>query len=608
MRLGESDLPSLRRFEEGLAMRMRIACAVFAAGAVALAIGGEAAASSHKEAPFISRMPAVDATDFYMFRSYETGKGAFTTIIANYIPLQQPYGGPNYYTMDPNALYEIHIDNTGDLQEDITFQFRFQNPLGGAGGAGINIDVGGQMINIPILTANANGGAGGGVTPFTTGTARHVNETYGVKVVRGNRRTGVASDVTHVGGPGANATTFEKPLDNIGQKTFGEVATGFNSGVTAKYQAYANAHIYTNVTIPGCATTGTKIFVGQRRETFAVNLGTIFDLVNATVGQLTDGPGGTNNLFFSSTTQGGPGTSGVGSMNVTSIVMEVPTVCLVSAAAQPVIGGWTTASVRQARVINPVATYAKPSREGGAWAQVSRLGNPLVNEVIIGLKDKDYWNSSEPKNDAPFYKYTDNPTLPKLIELLLGTATYTAPKGTSYPRLDLRQVFETGITGVNAIAGGKRGEVLRLNTALPAIPASQQFRGEPGGGPVGGAANANLSAGGRGLGAAGCFVNGATPASIKVLSVAALVPTAGATCDPSGYPNGRRPGDDTVDLALRVVSGYLLTSGNNPDAPTGNINLGDFVQQAPNDQFLGDGAGNHVFPYLPQPLTGAANP
>jgi hypothetical protein len=591
-------------------MRMRIACAFLAAGALALATGGEAAASSHKEAPFIARMPAVDSTDFYMFRSYETGRAGFTTIIANYIPLQDPFGGPNYYNMDPNALYEIHIDNTGDAVEDITFQFRFSNVLAN-GGAGIDIPVGGKQVNIPLVIANAKGGAAGGVTPFDLTTPRHVAETYGVKIVRGTRRAGAAADITHAGTPGAGAT-FVKPIDNIGQKTFGEAATGFNAFNVAKYDAYANAHIYGGaanaVTIPGCATAGAKIFVGQRREMFAVNLGTIFDLVNATVPQLTNGVGGTDNLFFNSTGI----TSGVGSKNVTSIVMEIPTACL-TAGAGTVIGGWTTASVRQARVINPTASFAKPSREGGAWTQVSRLGNPLVNEVVIGLKDKDRWNGTEPKDDAQFNDYVTNPTLPVLIQLLLGTATYTAPTG--YPRNDLVQVFATGVPNVNAFpAGAKPGEMLRLNTALPAIPASKQFRGAAGGGPIGGIGNFGAPAGGRGLGAAGCFVPDADPTKPKKLNAAAanLVTDAGGTgtCDPSGFPNGRRPGDDVVDLALRVVSGYLLTSGNNAAAPAGDLPLGDFVQQAPNDQFVPDpqALNNHGFPYLPPPLAGAANP
>lgn len=325
--------------------------------------------------------------------------------------------------------------------------------------------------------------------------------------------------------------------------------------------------------------------------------------MNATVGQLTDNVGGTNNLFFNSTGI----TSGVGSKNVTSIVLEIPTDCL-TAGGGTVIGGWTTASVRQARVINPTASYAKPSREGGAWTQVSRLGNPLVNEVVIGLKDKDRWNGTEPKDDAQFNDYVTNPTLPVLLQLLLGTATYNAPN--VYPRADLVQVFATGVTGVNAFpAGAKPGEMLRLNTALPAIPASKQFRGAAGGGPIGGMGNYATAAGGRGLGAAGCFVADADHTKPKKLNAAAanLVTDAGGTgtCDPSGYPNGRRPGDDVVDLALRVVSGYLLSSSGQANLP-----FGDFVQQAPNDQFVPDpqAVGNHGFPYLPPPLAGAANP
>jgi hypothetical protein len=548
-------------------------------------------------------MPAVDSSDFYMFRSYETGRDGFTTIIANYYPLQDPFGGPNYYTMDPNALYEIQIDNDGDAVEDVTFQFRFSNVLAN-GGTGIAIPVGGKQVNIPLVVANANGGAGGGVTPFDLTTPRHVEETYGVKVVRGPRRTGMAADITHAGTPGTGAT-FVKPIDNIGQKTFGEAAgSPFN---TAKYEAYANAHIYGTdaanaVTIPGCAATGAKIFVGQRHDMFAVNLGTIFDLVNATVPQLTDAVGGTNNLFYNSTGI----TSGVGSKNVTSIALEIPTSCLTKAGGGAVIGGWTTASVRQARVINPTASYAKPTREGGAWTQVSRLGNPLVNEVVIGLKDKDHWGGTEPKDDAQFNDYVTNPTLPVLIQLLLGSATYNAPN--VYPRADLVQVFATGVPGVNAFpAGAKAAEMLRLNTALPAIPASKQFRGAPGGGPIGGIGNYGNNAGGRGLGAAGCFTNDADPAKPKNLTVTGnlIGVDAAGTCDPSGFPNGRRPGDDVVDLALRVVSGYLLSSSGQANLP-----FGDFVQQQPNDQFVADpqAANNHAFPYLPTPLTGAASP
>jgi hypothetical protein len=220
---------------------------------------------------------------------------------------------------------------------------------------------------------------------------------------------------------------------------------------------------------------------------------------------------------------------------------------------------------------------------------------PLVNEVVIGLKDKDRFNSSEPKDDAQFADYVTNPTLPLLLELVLGSATLPAPK--TFPRADLVAVFLTGAAGVNQPAGVKGAEMLRLNTALPAIPADKQFRGTAGGGGAG-----------RGLGAAGCFVANVDPTKGKDLKAAAgdLV-TSGGTCDPSGFPNGRRPGDDVVDLALRVVSGYLLTSGGNPNAPSGDAPLGDGIAQAPNNQFVVDpqAVGNHAFPYLPEPNRGA---
>ena len=558
-------------------MRMRFALAALTVGAMALGTASEAAASSHREAPFISKMPKVDGTDFYMFRSYETGREGFVTIIANYQPLQDAYGGPNYFTMDSEALYEIHIDNNGNGEEDVTFQFRFSNALNGANG--IQLPIGGKQIAIPLVVANTTNGT---VTPFDLTTPRHVNETYGVKVVRGNRRTGTAQDISHTGGPGGNGNTFVKPLDMIGEKTFGDQGDFF----LTKYNAYANAHIYTNVTIPGCATAGSKIFVGQRREMFAVNLGTIFDLVNAPLNAIVDPDGGTENLYAGSS----GAIPGVGSKNVTSIAMEIPIACIKGAG--DIVGGWTTASVRQARVINPAATYAKPSREGGAWAQVSRLGMPLVNEVVIGLKDKDKFNSSEPKDDATnFADYVTNPSLPVILQAVFGTATYNAPN--VYPRTDLVQVFATGVTGVNN-TGAKVAEMLRLNTALPAIPANRQFRGNAGGGGTG-----------RGLGAAGCFVNDADNTKPKKLDASAgnLVTAVGGTgtCDPSGFPNGRRPGDDVVDLALRVVSGYLLSSGAVPQA---DLPFGYGIQQAPNDQFVSNGA-NHVFPYLPIPNRGA---
>ena len=499
----------------------------------------EARASSHREAPFITKNPKVDGTDFYMFRSYETSpsdRSAFVTLIANYLPLQDAYGGPNYFSLDPEALYEIHVDNSGDGSEDITFQFRFQNTLTNSGN-GIQLPVGSgatsKMVSIPLLNA-------GGISAASNA-ALNIAETYTIKVVRGNRRTGTAMDVSNAAG---GATTFKKPTDFIGTKTFSATAPAAGLPAGELYSTYARAHIHT-VSIPGCATAGSRVFVGQRREGFAVNLGTIFDLVNAPAAAIT---GANRDL----------GANVVANKNVTTIALEVPIACL-KQGSENVIGGWTTASVRQARVINPRATFARPSREGGAWTQVSRLGSPLVNEVVIGLKDKDKFNGSHPSGDAQFADYVTNPTLPELIELLFGGGSAIAPD--VFPRADLVQTFLTGVPGVNAFAGTPvPAEMLRLNTALPVTaPASQNS-----------------------LGAMECFMGGAV-----------VLPPTNPACDPAGFPNGRRPGDDVTDVALRVVMGRLLATHNG---------IADVLH---------DGALNQAsqfdnqFPYLKDPLPGA---
>jgi hypothetical protein len=476
-------------------------------------------ASSHREAPFVTKNPKVDATDFYMFNSYEDSRQGYVTLIANYQPLQDAYGGPNYFSLDPAALYEIHIDNNGDAVEDITFQFQFQNAL--SGGTGLTVPVGGKTIAVPLYN----------IGPVTAAdqTALNVNETYTLKVVLGNRRTGVVKDVTNATG---GSTVFVKPADYAGTKSFPDYAT------------YAAAYIYT-VNIPDCATPG-RVFVGQRAESFAVNLGVIFDLVHAPPAVVIGGNTLAGRMAGSSTLAG---------KNITSIALEVPTACLVST-GKTILGGWTTASLRQGRAINPQATYGLPAKEGGAWAQVSRLGNPLVNEVVIGLKDKDHFNSSEPKDDAQFADYVTNPALPKLLEVLFGSAGVMAP--TKFPRTDLVAAFLTGVDMVNK--DGSTAEVLRLNTAIAAHSTNQ-----------------------NNLGAAQCFVLGV------------LTTTGNVNCDAAGFPNGRRPGDDVTDIALRAMMGFLLTPA---DAPSGQLGFTDAVLQDAS-QF------GVTFPYLNTPVPGA---
>ena len=473
---------------------------------------GSALASSHREAPSIAGMPKVDGTDFYMFRSYDPARADYVTLLADYQPLQDPFGGPNYFAMDPNALYEIHVDNTGDAQENITFQFRFKNDL-----QNFALPINGKPVAIPLVQK--------GAISAPKDANSNLHESYTLTVVRGDRRTGAAAAVTRMDGN----PSFDKPTDNIGDKTFG----GPNG-----YATYANQFMY-DVKIPGCGAPG-RVFAGQRKDPFVVALGKIFDLINL------------NPL--------GPVAGGnpddLANKNVTTLALEIPTPCLKGAG--PVIGGWTTASVRQGRLIAspPASGHGTTTLNGGSWAQVSRLGMPLVNEVVIGLKDKDKFNSSKPKDDGQFADYVTNPTLPALIQTLFPSA----PAPTNFPRTDLIAAFLTGIQGVNNPGTGKLAEMLRLNVTTPVtLRANQNTLGVLGG-------------------------------------------------DAAGFPNGRRPGDDVVDLSLRVAMGALcVATGANDDLKVG-CKPGD----APaGGAMLTDGAAlsasqfPDTFPYVNTPLPGS---
>lgn len=572
-------------------MRQRIVAAALASLALTLATGGEAEASSHREAPFLTRHPKVDNTDFYMFRSYEPGRQDYVTIIANYIPLEDAYGGPNYFSFDPDALYEIHIDNTGDAVEDITFQFRFQNALNdGAGtipGGGIGLDIGTganqKKISIPFINANV-GDPAPAITDQNQNQFRNVRETYTMNVVRGPRRGTNVAPVTHATGPAAangNPATFVKPLDFVGTKTFGAQASNNDVVGFTNYYDYARAHVY-DVNIPGCtgAAAAGKVFVGQRREPFGVLLGNVFDLVNATAAQLTLANGG-----FPSYENG---LNPLARKNVSTIAIEIHRDCLQPNAAEKVVGGWATASLRQARMLNPLPTYDKPSREGGPWVQVSRLGMPLVNEVVIGLKDKDRFNASEPKDDAAFADYVTHPTLPAVLEALFGSANVAAP--TAIPRTDLVTAFLTGVPGVNKFVAPNAAvaEMLRLNVRDFGNPRPPDLTQSSTGGSAD-CSNPNVQCR---LGAAACF---AAPAAGQAK---VLTPT-NPGCDPHGFPNGRRPGDDVVDIEIRVAMGYLLATA---DAPVGDLPFGDAIAQQPPRY---ENGGNPVFPYLFDPVEGA---
>jgi hypothetical protein len=457
-----------------------------------------AVASSHREAPSIAGQPRVDGTDFYMFRSYEPGRGAYVTLIANYIPLQDPYGGPNYFNLDPDAVYTIHVNNDGDSESDRTFEFNFRTV-----DKHFTVNANGVKTEIPLILSG----------PIDdTGANLNVQQSYTITMVSRGRRERVHNAT--LGGD-----EFLRPADNIGNKTFPD------------YAGYAGHFLY-EVNIPGCGAPG-RVFVGQRKDGFVVNLGEVFDLVNTNPVGPRDGEPNT-----------------LSDKNVTSLALEVPIACLTNG-KDPVIGAWTTASLP----------------EGDHWKQVSRLGMPLVNELVIGLPDKDKFNASHPVNDEQFLHYVTNPYLPVLLNTLFGGAAVIPAS----PRDDLVSIFLTGVKGLNQPLNVRPSEMLRLNTSVqPTPPASQNDLGVLGG-------------------------------------------------DLAGFPNGRRPYDDVVDITLRAAEGALCGAVGNCGTQTSDPNKGlpytdgaraagpDVSHEHVTGEIKAGDTYLPAFPYLSTPLPGSPN-
>ena len=313
-----------------------------AVAAVCFAATLAAQASSHREAPFITEQPKVDATDFYMFRSYEPGREGYITLIANYVPLQSPYAGPNYFTLDPDALYEIHVDNDGDGVENLTFQFEFNQHQ-----RNIALNVGGKNVAIPLVQA-------GPITSVRPA-VQNVYETFTVELVSGPRR---GTDVRHLTNPATGSGRFDKPIDNIGNKTLPD------------YSAYAAKFVHA-VNIPGCGQG--RVFVGQRKDSFAVNLGETFDLINIQA-PATE--------FDPNAERAEP--DSLADANVTTMAVEVPIRCLTSG-AEPVLGAWTTASLRKSRMLQTVPTSLGGTPPSVSW-ETGSLGAGLATGHAVGKR------------------------------------------------------------------------------------------------------------------------------------------------------------------------------------------------------------------------------
>jgi hypothetical protein len=377
-------------------------------------------ASSHREAPLISADPQADTTDVYAFLSPDAPD--MVTLIASYIPFEDPAGGPNFFRFGDSVLYEFKIDNNGDAVEDITYQLRFTS----------------QVVNPNTFLY------GTGQIKALDDPNRNMYQTYTLSRVQGG---------TTVFTAGPMRTMY----DNVGVTTPNYGGNG--SGIYEFRQADGS--------------TG-RVFAGQTDDPFFLDL-RVFDLLYG--GNLSE-----------------VGTDTLAGFNVHSIAIQVPKNSLKG--ASPIIGVWATAS-------RPATTTRQAGSETstGAFVQVSRLGMPLVNEVVVPVGQKDKWNGSRPTDDAQFLSYVTEPEVPKLLQALYGVQ---AP---ATPRNDLVQVFLTGVPGLNMPSGVRPAEMLRLNTDI---------------GPV------------------------ASPARLGVLAA-----------DIAGFPNGRRLTDDVLDITVQAAAGIL---------------------------------------------------
>jgi uncharacterized protein DUF4331 len=443
-------------------------------------------ASSHREAPLISQDPMADNTDLYAFRSPD--RPDTVTIVANYIPLEPPASGPNFPAFDDTVLYEIHVDNDGDSKEDLTYQFRFHT----------------ETRNPDTFLYNT-----GPITSLTDPTWNRP-QTYTVKLVRHGTANGDGSGRSEV--LGRNIPT---PPDNIGPRS------------TPNYDALASAAV---TTLPG----GVTVFAGQRDDPFFVDLGSIFDLAGLRP----------FNPLHAIPLPPEPGRDAVASYNTHTIAIQVPIAQIVRA-GHPTVGIYASASRREVRILRPDGT----SQNEGRFVEVSRLGEPLINEAVIPLGRKDFWNRSDPEDDAQFASFYTSPEVSRLENLLYGGAL--APIDV-VNRTDLTAILLTGVPGLN-FTGPRPADLLRLNTSI--------------------APTAAVGSGDR----------------LGVLSG-----------DLAGFPNGRRLEDDIVDIELRAFAqgygSFLHTLLGLPNKSPNNL-LGDGVD-ANDKAFL-----SH-FPYVAAPHQG----
>lgn len=465
--------------------------------------------SSHREAPEISKDPVADSTDVYAFVSPDDP--GTVTIITNYVPLEAPAGGPNFYEFGDDVLYEIHVDNDGDGRADVTYQFRFTTKVGNPNTFLYNT---GPIQSLDSPNWNRK-------------------QFYSVTRVAGDDKKVLASNLAC-------------PPCNIGPLS------------TPDYPALASAASHK---LGGNRT----VYAGQRAEGFYVDLGSIFDL-----GDLRPFASAHNHFGLSKFPTNGDGVNATKDLNVHSIALQVPTTDLTKngwheggddapTKPQATIGVWTSASRQRVRLWD--ADHGR-NVNSGPFTQVSRLGNPLFNEVIVPMGKKDLWNTLSPADDKQFAQYVTKPELAGLLPVLYpGVFPHLeALNKSGKPRADLAAILLTGIPagivpGFQNYTGSTQADMLRLNTAIKPTTKNPSIYGLIGG-------------------------------------------------DAAGFPNGRRVFDDVVAVELRAVAGAtyaLVDKSYTPDVAAGKVTDG-LTPEDLTSPYL-----DH-FPYLGVPHSGYTTP
>ncbi len=463
-------------------------------------------AASHREAPLIANDPTADITDFYFFRSWQEPDKAI--LIMNVIPSQEPGSGPNYFNFADDVLYEIHIDNNkNNIAANIVYQVRFKTE-----------------IRPP-----------GNVFPLS-----YVAVPAGITALTGSGSEGLILRQSYT----VTEQRYGQSPHDIGSGPMYAVPSNVGPRTMPNYEQLAAKGIYP-------LKNGGRVFAGQRDETFYIDLGGTFDTLNLHISPILSNPQDANNA----TIVGAPGSGNADTFsgfNVNTIALEIPIEDLVGPNGNKLIGAYASTSRPKVSVIK-----RNGNRENSArFVQVARMGNPLVNELIIATDTKDKWNATDAEDENDFVSFYCNSALATALNTVFSTGFPTMN------REDLVNALLRYAPGPPVCGSGKTNEalaeLLRVDLNVPPTQPSNQKR----------------------------------------LGPLAHNESGEPTPDKAGWPNGRRPNDDVTDVALRVVAGILT----NPDVP----NLGDGVNfniGAVGSNKTANGIAT-VFPFLPTPFDG----